>query len=334
MDRLVLFTDDTAFVSTRLLKATLQAVQCRNDVAVTAVCTRTPLRRYGRLYWHARIMMGGRIQSLFDPSRRRMYKALRPLNVDRIARQHRFEVLVPPDQNVNHPEFIEELKTRLKPTLALSYYCLQRFSPALLDVFECVVNYHNGLLPEYMGWRATSWSVYHGETETGFTFHQMNENIDEGNVFIEGVVATRPDAGWLDLEHEKAVAAEKCVPRLIEMLVKHQTGQPQTGTARYFSRKDCLEITRIGAPSKHTSAELMKRLHAFGLLVMKINGTWYEVTKLERVSAKSKVRKSLSFRAADGIIMQPTRFRYVPFPLYRYLRLITRAVRSRQAIQQ
>jgi methionyl-tRNA formyltransferase len=266
--------------------------------------------------------MGGRIQSFFDPSRRKMYKALGPLNANRIARQHCFEVLVPPDQNVNNPQFIEELKTRLKPTIALSCYCLQRFSPALLDVFECAVNYHNGLLPEYRGWWATSWSVYHGETETGFTFHQMNENIDQGNVFIEGTVPTRPDASWLDLEHEKAVAATKCLPRLIEMLVKRQTGEPQTGTDRYFSRKDCLDITLISDPSRHTSAELMKRLHAFDLLVMKINGIWYEVTKLEGVSARAKVRKSLCFRVADGIIMQPTRFRYLPFHLYQIMRRI------------
>ncbi|MBW1743190.1 MAG: hypothetical protein JRJ47_07130 [Deltaproteobacteria bacterium] len=334
MDRLVLFTDNTAFVSTRILKAALQAVQCRNDVAVTAVCTRTPLGRYGRLHWHGRITIGGLIQSIFDPSRRQMYKALRPININRIARQHGFEILVPPDQNVNHPEFMEELKTRLKPTIALSFYCLQRFSPELLDVFECVVNYHNGLLPEYRGWRATSWSIYHGERETGFTFHQMNQDIDEGNVLVEGKVATRPDASWLDLEHEKAVASTKCLPRLIEMLVKRETGQPQTGTARYFSRKDCLDITRISDPSRHSSAELMKRLHAFDLLLMRINGTWYEVTKLERVPARSRVRKSLSFRAADGIVMVPTRFHYVPFPLYRYLRVIRRAVLSRQAILQ
>jgi methionyl-tRNA formyltransferase len=322
VDKLVLFTDDTAFVSLRLLRATLQAVQCRNDVAVTAVCTRAPLRQYGRLYWRARIMLGETIQSFFDPSRRQTYKALRPLDAIRIARQHRFEVLVPPDQNVNHPQFIEALKTRLKPTIAFSFYCLQRFSPALLDIFECVVNYHNGHLPDYRGWQATSWSIYHGDRETGFTFHQMSPGIDEGDVLIKGGVPTRPDASWLDLEREKAVAAIECLPRLIDILVKRQNGEPQTGTARYFSQKDYLDITRISDPSRHSSAELMKRLQAFDLLLMRINGRWYRVTKLQKVSARSKVRKGLSFRAADGIVMQPTRFRYLPFHLYRIMRWV------------
>lgn len=322
MDRLVLFTDDTAFVATRLLQATLQAVRCRNDVALTAVCTRTPLGPNARLYWHLRIMIGGLIQSLFDPDGARIHKAARPLNADRMARQHGFEVLVPPDQNINHPAFIKELKTRLKPTLALSFYCLQRFSPALVGVFDRVVNYHNGLLPDYRGWRATSWSMYFGERETGFTFHRMNENIDEGDVFIDGTVTIRPGTGWLDLEHEKAVAASKCLPRLIEMLAKRQSGLPQTGTARYFSRKDCADLTRIIDPAGHSSDELMKRLYAFDLLRMRINGRWYEVTKLESVPAKSEDRKSLSFRAADGIVMKPTRFRYLPFHLYRIMRLV------------
>jgi methionyl-tRNA formyltransferase len=264
-------------------------------------------------------MMSGLIQSFFDASRRHTYTASRPLNVNRMARQHRFEVLVPPDQNINHPKFIEELKTRLKPTLAISYYCLQRFSPELLDVFECVVNYHNGLLPEYRGWRTTSWSMYHGERETGFTFHQMNENIDEGDAFIKGAVATRPDAGWLDLEREKAVVASRSLPLLIEMLVKRQAGQPQKGPANSFSRKDCVDITRISAPEKYSSEELMKRIYAFDLLLMRINGVWYKITKLERAPATSRVRKSLSFRAADGVVMQPTRFRYLPFHLYQIM---------------
>jgi methionyl-tRNA formyltransferase len=239
-----------------------------------------------------------------------------------MARQHHFEVLVPPDQNINHPEFIEALQTRLKPTLAISYYCLQRFSPALLDVFECAANYHNGLLPEYRGWRTTSWSIYSGEKRTGFTFHRMNTNIDEGNVFVEGTVEIRQGATWLDLERQKAVAATKCLPRLIDILVKRQAGQPQTGTARYYSRKDYLYITRISDPTTHSSAELTKRLHAFDLLLMKIHGVWYKVTKLESVSATSRVRKSLSFRTADGIVMQPTLFQYLPFHLYRIMRWV------------
>jgi methionyl-tRNA formyltransferase len=329
MDKLIIFTSGVPFVPTVLTEATLEAVRCRDDVEITSICVPDYPKLHDIMCRRALIVVSRKIKSFFDSSQKRKYATPWPIKLHGLGRQHNVEVLVPPHQDINHPRFVEQLKTVVKPTMALSYYCLQRFSPGLLDAFEYAANYHSGLLPKYKGLRATCWSVYHGEKQTGFTFHRMSKDFDEGAILLQGTVPVRSDDSILDLEFEKAIAAKKCIPRLIEMMVNREAGQAQTGEGSYFSKKDLLEVTRVDEPSRHSSTELMKRLRAFGFLNIKINGRWYMVTKLETMSAPPQGRERLCFRASNGSIMRPTRFQYLPLGIYRVLRWIERLLPSR-----
>jgi len=51
-----------------------------------------------------------------------------------------------------------------------------------MSVFDVLVNYHNGLLPDYGGLYATRWSVYFNEDSTGFTFHRISDVLDGGPI--------------------------------------------------------------------------------------------------------------------------------------------------------
>ncbi len=321
MDKLIIFTDLTSLtVPTILTAATLQAALNRSDIDLAGVCV-PKLQDYRRLLLrHARGVIGRKVQWLFNDRPKQTFAAPLPINMERLARRHGFQVLEPPDQDINQPQFIVHLKTSVRPTIALSYYFPRRFSPALLDVFEYAANYHNGLLPKYRGRKATNWSVYHGDRETGFTFHCMSEALDKGHILLQGMVAIRPDARIADLEQEKALAAAEETPRFLEMLVNREAGRPQVGEGSYFSLRDFQRIRKIDDPSQHSSVELANRLRAFGLLIMNIGGTWYDVTRLSTTSTPPNARNRLSFRTHDGVTMQPTRFCYLPLPLYRVLR--------------
>ncbi len=321
MDKLIIFTDFTSLIVPSILtEATLRAVVHRSDVVIVGVCVRNPQNYQRLLLRHARAWMARKIQYFFDHNQKRTFAAPLPINIESLARRHGFQILEPPCQDINDPDFIGYLKTSVRPTIALSYYCLQRFSPLLLDTFESAANYHNGLLPKYRGRKATNWSVYHGDRETSFTFHRMNEALDKGHILLQGMVAIRPDASVADLEQEKALAAANDIPRLLDMLVNREAGRAQAGEGNYFSLRDFQHIRRIDDPSEHSSAELSRRLRAFGVLMLTMGGARYEVTKLATTSERPKARGGLSFRASDGVIMRPTRFCYLPFPLYRALR--------------
>lgn len=333
MDKLIIFTDfSTLLVPTLMTEATLKVVCNRSDLEVSGICIRNFQKYHYLLFRYARAVMKNKIKRFFDYSQNQRSIMPLPINIERLARRYRFKIILPPDQNINNPEFIERLKTKLKPTIALSYYCLQKFSPDLLKIFDCSANYHNGLLPGYRGVKATCWSLYQGEAETGFTFHRMNEKFDEGNILLQGAVPVGPDSSVVDLEYEKALKAINYIPRLIEMLINREPGQAQVSESNYFSEKDFQKMKRIDDPSKYSSFELMRRLRAFGLLIINIGGKKYDVTKLVKKSSPPKNRRRIFYQTRDGLIMQPVRFLHVPFFIYQALKLIGWRLPSKNAI--
>jgi hypothetical protein len=324
MDRLVVFTEfsdfETLAVPTVLTEATVRASADRSDVEVVGVCIRSPHQYPHLLLQHLGFQLERKAQALFGHGQGQTPPIPRPMNAEKLARQYGFRILTPPDQNINHPEFIAQLRTAIKPTMALSFYCLQRFAPALLGVLGHCANYHDGLLPKYRGVMATAWSVYCGEKETGYTFHRMNEGFDEGEILLQDAIAITRDASRVGLECRKAVKAAHDIPRLLDMLVTRQPGKAQAGASSYFSLQDVRDIRRIADPSQHSSADLTTRLGAFDFLVMNLHGTWYDVTKLTICPGPPKAEGKLTFRTSDGINMRATRFLYLPFPFYRVLR--------------
>jgi UDP-4-amino-4-deoxy-L-arabinose formyltransferase/UDP-glucuronic acid dehydrogenase (UDP-4-keto-hexauronic acid decarboxylating) len=225
-------------------------------------------------------------------------------------------VLVPPGGDINHPHFIARLRNEIRPTIALSFYCLQKFSPDLLAVFGDAVNYHNGFLPEYRGLRATAWSVYREEKETGFTFHRMTREFDEGAILVQRAIPTGLDQSTTDLEALKAIKAATYIPHVLDMVVDGAPGEPQRGKGSYFSKENYLAVAKIPDPSALSSTELMRRLRAFGGLWMRIGDTWHVVTKIRQVPDRSGKGCRACFRASDGVMIKVLRFGYIPYPIY------------------
>ena len=226
-------------------------------------------------------------------------------------------MLLPPEGNINHPHFVTQLRDEIRPTIALSFYCLQKFSPNLLEVFRYAINYHNGLLPGYRGLKATAWSVYQGDKETGFTFHRMSKELDEGPILMQGTVPVSPDSSTVGLDLEKAITATNYIPRMLRMVVDGYPGKPQSGERRYFSRADYLAVTKIPDPSSLSIAELTRRLRAFGGLRIRIGNRWHKTTKIREIPERFCKSSRCCFRTSDGVMVEPLRFRHLPYALAR-----------------
>lgn len=50
---------------------------------------------------------------------------------------------------------------------------------------RAAVNIHPSLLPGYRGPTPTNWAILRGETETGVSFHQLSEGLDEGGLYAQ-----------------------------------------------------------------------------------------------------------------------------------------------------
>ena len=213
IERIIIFTDfSTLLVPTILINATVKAVTGMKHFQIAGICVRNYQKYHHLMYRHSRTILKTKIKTFFDKTQHQKFSCPLPINIDRLAWQHRFKVLIPPDNNINHPEFIQQVKTQIQPTVALSFFCLQKFSLELLQTFEYAVNYHNGILPKYRGLRATCWSVYHQDSTTGYTYHRINEKINQGNTLIKGMLPVQADTRVPDLEYKKPSVRQKIFP--------------------------------------------------------------------------------------------------------------------------
>ncbi len=317
MHRVVIFCNSASWVPSILIKGTLAALASRDDLKLVAICIPQP-QPFARMLWrHIRDRAFFTIRSLSEPAMMRRHTIPVPINLNKWARRFGFKVLIPPEGNINHPDFIAQLRDEIRPTIALSFYCLQKFSPSLLEVFRHAINYHNGLLPGYRGLKATAWSVYQGDKETGFTFHRMGKELDEGPVLVQGAVPVSPDSSTVALDLEKAITAMNYIPQVLRMVVDGYPGEPQSGEGRYFSRADYLAVTRISDPSSLSIAELTRRLRAFGGLRIRIGNRWHKATKIREVPERCCKGGRRCFRTSDGVMVEPLRFRNLPYALAR-----------------
>jgi methionyl-tRNA formyltransferase len=310
-DRLMIFADPQLAASGPLLRAFLDEARSRCDVEIAAVCECSrkapppaPLDRAIRAL--RRIA-----REVFDERR----AAGPPANTERvhdIARRAGVPLIVPQSRNINHPGFIEQLRRRWKPTLAVSVGCLQIFRDELLRVFEVAVNYHDGYLPGYKGVRATAWSLYRGEEQTGYSFHRITAGIDAGPVLLQDLIPVPGGATALEIYRMKAHRAASDAGEVLNRMMSRHEGTPQRAPGSYFSAKDRSEICTIDDPSSLTAAEIHRRLRAFEVLDIRLRGPRFPVTA---VQTGGPVRR-LSFVTSDGVTLTPSRFMFLPMWLY------------------
>ena len=319
MHELIIFGDSRSYLTANLLGAALEVVGDMKDVRVAAICNTGWSKPWPHHLRLSRNFILASLKKRFNPGLEKVVETLHSPDLYQLARKFRVRVAVPPEGNVNHPEFMAWLG-RKKPLLALSLGCLQIFSGELLGLFRGAVNYHPGLLPRYRGLGSTGWSLYNGEEESGFTFHIMVEGVDEGPVLTQGSVPVRPGAGRWEIETEKYRLAREQLDSVLRMLAGDHPGTPQRGPASYYGRKEWLEMVNIEEPSTLTSGEIERRLAAFGYLRLGSGGRFCEVTRL-RKSGPAGGPGLTRFLTRDGVCLEIDRCLFLPPGIYLVSRL-------------
>lgn len=318
MERVLFFTDDDGPVPAHML-ASLAAAMRGRDFELVGVATRNPV--------------------LAEPGRRRrLVRGLRRALLERLSPELRpdlplpppldaaalgLPLLVAPEADCNRPEFIERIAKQVRPTIGFSCYSLQRWSPTLIGVFEQAVNYHNGELPRRRGWGASAWAILDGDTQSGFSLHRMTPEIDAGPVLVEGRVPLRPGMRTDALEWNKVAAAAARLPDLLDRLESRAPGRDQAvgpEPPRPRTRRDAERSRRIRDPERLTQAELERRLQAWRLLMLDLDGRRLPVTRL----ASARPGQAGAFRTRDGRVLRPTRFDHLPRPLWALRRRLRR----------
>ena len=225
------------------------------------------------LMYRSRRVLGRSLQILFNDTWFSHATPV-PVNPHALARRYGFEVLV---TKVNHKtrSFGADLE-RLSPDVLFSIFWKRRFHADFLRLFRQSINYHNGAVPDYRGLRATSWSVYRGEIHSGFTVHRINEQLDCGNVLVEGAVPIDQRDSIFDIELRKTRLAVQYLPAVLDALAKELPGIPQREPHKYNNTQEIKRLLKIEEPASISSEELLRRIRAFGPahVRLKDSGVW------------------------------------------------------------
>lgn len=214
------------------------------------------------------------------------------------------KVVTPKNNDINNTEFIKYLQNEIRPDYAFSFGCDQVFSSALLNVFRACINNHNGTLPKYSGWMATTWSLYNKEKKTGYCYHYMDQNIDTGNKLYSASISVGTKNLRL-LKYNKAKMSAKKLKTVLEKVFQDDQGKPIQGKRNYYGKKAFKKITCLKDPSKYTLGELRHRLNSFGVLQLFVNHSLITTTDFKVFKDTSK--KSRGFMTLDQHFIIPLR---------------------------
>lgn len=310
MQRIVIFVSNVGNVPSILVRGALAAVESMDDAQLAAICLTDPLNYTAVRRRYCLRRANRAFRSLISSDARARARLPRPVDLARLRQRYGFDLIFPDEGDINSPAFIAKLRGEIKPTIALSFYCVKRFRDELLNTFQHAINYHNGLLPKYKGLGSTSWSIYCAEAETGFTFHRMTSQLDCGAVLYEESVPITLGRRVPDLEIDKARLAANRLTDVLKLAVSGFSGHNQTTEGHYYSRADRDGIRRIVDPGELSAQELLRRAWAFDGLEMRLNEKWYSVSGVVPASEKALSRNPLCFRTADGAVMRATRSFY------------------------
>ena len=108
---------------------------------------------------------------------------LRTPPVKQLAQQHGLAVAQP--LRLKSGEFPEQLRAWSPDLAVVAAYGRILPAPMLATPRRGCINVHASLLPKYRGAAPIQWAVLNGEPETGVTIMQMNERMDEGDVYLQ-----------------------------------------------------------------------------------------------------------------------------------------------------
>jgi methionyl-tRNA formyltransferase len=243
MMRVAFLTNRTTQYSLPVLKQLVSHPQCElvqaffyDTLRIGKNGVRRTLQEFG---WFGVLEKLGQMAT----SKARMQIAKRVVNMEHWAKSsYEFSVLkkIPFSivQDINAPETIAKLK-ELRIDVLIVAVCKNILRSEVLGIPTYgAVNIHPSLLPKYRGPTPAFWALYHGDSETGVTFHRMTTKIDEGEIIGQYKFEIKPGWDEDDVSRFAFELAGTKIDQILERIGNQQGSEPISPTvsaASYFS---------------------------------------------------------------------------------------------------
>lgn len=121
----------------------------------------------------------------------------------------------------------------------------EKIEPRILKTAKIgFINKHASLLPKYRGLNPVFWALLKGETETGFTLHFMNEDLDRGAIILQKKIKINKIDSVFSIYHKIFLEAGI---ELVNIIDKIRSIKPRraAGGGSYFKNPNKADISKF-----------------------------------------------------------------------------------------
>lgn len=135
-----------------------------------------------------------------------------------------------------------------------------------------ILNLHYGLLPAFRGVYPVNWSIIKGEKVSGFTYHFVNEKIDDGDIFMQVKVPIllTDTARTLQKRIDNTVCEyfDKFIDKLIAFNKKYSNKKKLNNLNKqeYYSRNKFKDICALDLNANYRGSEFLNLLRGLTFL--------------------------------------------------------------------
>lgn len=99
------------------------------------------------------------------------------------------------------------------------------------------INCHGGILPYYRGFAANAWAIMNGADEIGYSFHEVNEKLDDGVIYFVDRIELEPSQTYADVHPEMMRRIIANAPVVLKEIFRgERPGVKQRGKRIYCTR--------------------------------------------------------------------------------------------------
>lgn len=289
--------DSNSFITTILFKAFIQVIKKINGIKLVAIIDATkyhPVRSTP-----VKNTIKYCIKRFFNPFDQNVFY----YNESSFLDNYDGEATIIKTNWINDPLFISKIKN-MNIVLTFSLACPQILQEETIVSFGKIVNYHDSLLPKYGGVNATAWSLLFGEKYTGYTYHYINNQIDEGNIIYQNKIKVNYRKSTYHNIIVKTYEASKKLGDVLRICCENYEGREQQLKEKsYFSKKDHDSILNVDSNMK--ISEIKQIIKCMGKVYMTY-GTYGKVpvTKIEKKIKRIKYLPPLIYKISNKFLQK------------------------------
>ncbi|MFA6549990.1 MAG: methionyl-tRNA formyltransferase [Candidatus Gracilibacteria bacterium] len=176
--------------------------------------------------------------------------------------ESRYPILTP--EKVKNNKDFEKIIEGLAPDFIITAAYGQIMPPSILNLAKIApINIHTSLLPKYRGASPIQEAILNGDKETGVTIMEMNDKLDEGDIYIIRRIPIEEKDNVETLNKKLAILASQMLPpSLLDIADGILKKIPQNNVIASYCGKIAKESGKINF-KQMTAEEILRKIRAF-----------------------------------------------------------------------